>query len=260
MNERAARMPVGFVGHGNPMNVVMEERAEPWRGWARSLPRPRAVLTVSAHWEDTPVTIGRTRDHDELLYDFYGFPEFMYRLQYPAPGAPDLADRVETLLSPHMPVVRSDRPIDHGAWVPLIHMFREADVPVLQISMPMGMDEEQLYDLGGELSPLRDEGVFILATGNLVHDLRHANFAEDAAPPGYAVEFDTWVATALERRDDRALEDWKEAAPSPLLNHPSAEHFRPLLVAAGAARGDTARFPVQGFEHSTIARRCVQLD
>ncbi len=253
-------MPVGFVGHGNPMNVVMKERAEPWQRWARSLPRPRSVLTVSAHWEDAPVTIGRTRDHDELLYDFYGFPEFMYRLHYPAPGAPDLADRVETLLSPHMPVVRSDRPIDHGAWVPLTHMFREADVPVLQISMPMHMNEEQLYGLGGELSPLRDEGVFILATGNLVHDLRHANFVEDAAPPEYVVRFDEWVATALERRDDRALEDWMEAAPDPLLSHPSAEHYRPLLVAAGAARADAARFPVLGFEHGTIARRCVQLD
>ncbi len=254
------RMPVGFVGHGNPLNVVMKERAEPWREWARSLPRPKAVLAVSAHWEDAPVTIGRTRVHDELLYDFYGFPEFMYRLGYPAPGAPELADRVERLLSPHMPVVRGDRPIDHGAWVPLIHMFPEADVPVLQISMPMHMSEQQLYELGGELSPLRNEGVFILATGNLVHNLRHANFMEDTAPPAYAASFDRWVATALERRDDRALENWMEAAPDPLRAHPSAEHYRPVLVAAGAARADTARFPVEGFEHGTIARRCVQLD
>jgi 4,5-DOPA dioxygenase extradiol len=253
-------MPVGFVGHGNPLNVVMKERAEPWRAWAYSLPKPKAVLMVSAHWEDTPVTIGRTRDHDELLYDFYGFPEFMYRLRYPAPGAPDLADRVETLLSANLPVARADRPVDHGAWVPLIHLFPEADVPVLQISMPVRMSEGQLYELGGELSPLRDEGVFILATGNLVHDLNHANLAEDPEPPVYVREFDAWVAGALERRDDRALENWLEAAPDPLHAHPSAEHYRPVLVAAGAARGDTARFPVEGFEHGTIARRCVQLD
>lgn len=184
MNDPGSRMPVGFVGHGNPMNVVMQERSAPWRRWARSLPRPKAVLTVSAHWEDTPITIGRTRVHDELLYDFYGFPEFMYGLRYPAPGAPGLADRVEALLSPHLPVARAEhRAIDHGAWVPLIHMFPEHDVPILQISMPMGMSEEQLYELGGELSPLRDDGVFILSTGNLVHDLRHANFMEDVAPP-----------------------------------------------------------------------------
>jgi len=253
-------MPVGFVGHGNPLNVVMKERSAPWRRWAAAIPRPAAVLTISAHWEDAPVTFGSERDHDQLLYDFFGFPEFMYRLRYPAPGAPGLAERVEKLLAPHMPVARTERRIDHGAWVPLLHMFPEADVPVLQISMPMLMTEAELYDLGGELAPLRDEGVFILATGNLVHDLRHANLAEDVAPPEYAVEFDRWVAAALDRRDDRALEDWREAAPDALRSHPSAEHYRPLLVAAGAARNEPARFPVEGFEHGTIARRCVQLD
>lgn len=254
------RMPVGFIGHGNPLNVVMKDRSEPWREWARSLPAPKAILTVSAHWEDAPVTIGRTRDHTELLYDFWGFPEFMYRIGYPAPGAPALADRVEALLAPHLPVARADRPIDHGAWCPLVHLFPQADVPVLQISMPMQMPERALVELGAELSPLRDEGVFILATGNLVHDLRHANLAEDPEPPAYARAFDAWVATALDRRDGGALESWREAAPDPLLSHPSAEHYRPILVAAGAARGAEARFPVEGFEHGTISRRCVLLD
>ncbi len=254
-------MPVGFIGHGNPLNVAMWDRAEPWRAWGRTLPRPSSVLTISAHWEDSPVTIGRTRDHSELLYDFWGFPEFMYRLAYPAPGAPELADRVEQLLAPHLPVLRAEgRPIDHGAWVPLMHLFPDADVPVLQISMPMRMSERHLYELGGELSPLRDEGVFILATGNLVHDLRHADLSGDVPPPGYVEAFDRWVASALERRDDSALENWMQEAPEPLRNHPSAEHYRPLLVAAGAARREAARFPVEGFEHGTIARRSVQLD
>jgi 4,5-DOPA dioxygenase extradiol len=254
-------MPVGFIGHGNPLNVAMRDRAEPWQRWGRTLPKPKAVLTISAHWEDAPVTIGRTREHDELLYDYWGFPEFMYRLRYPAPGAPALADRVEQLLSPHLPVARAEhRPIDHGAFVPLIHLFPEADVPVLEISMPMDMTGERLYQLGGELAPLRDEGVFVLGTGNLVHDLRHATLSEDPEPPAYATAFDRWVATALERRDDRALEEWMEVAPDPLRNHPSAEHYRPLLVVAGAARGETARFPVEGFEHGTISRRSVLLD
>ncbi|HEU4528798.1 MAG TPA: class III extradiol ring-cleavage dioxygenase, partial [Actinomycetota bacterium] len=176
------------------------------------------------------------------------------------PGAPALADRVEALLAPHLPVARADRPIDHGAWCPLVHLFPQADVPVLQLSMPMQMTERALVELGAELSPLRDEGVFILATGNLVHDLRHANLAEDPEPPAYARAFDAWVATALDRRDAGALESWGEAAPDPLLSHPSAEHYRPILVAAGAARGAEARFPVEGFEHGTISRRCVLLD
>jgi 4,5-DOPA dioxygenase extradiol len=254
-------MPVAFVGHGNPLNVVMRDRAEPWQRWGRSLPRPGAVLVISAHWEDAPVTIGRTASHDELLYDYWGFPEFMYRLRYPAPGAPGLADRVERLVSPHLPVARNERrPVDHGAFVPLIHLFPDADVPVLQISMPMELTEAELYELGGELAPLRDEGVFILGTGNLVHDLRHATLTEDPEPPAYVSAFDGWVAAALVRRDDRALREWAEVAPQPLRNHPSAEHYRPLLVVTGAARAEVARFPVEGFEHGTISRRSVLLD
>jgi 4,5-DOPA dioxygenase extradiol len=261
MRGSSERMPVGFVGHGNPLNVAMSQRAEPWQRWGRTLPQPAAVLVISAHWEDAPVTIGRTRDHDELLYDYWGFPEFMYRIRYPAPGAPALADRVEALLTPHLSVARAEhRPVDHGAFVPLIHLFPEADVPILQVSMPMQMSEPQLVALGAELSPLRAEGVFVLGTGNLVHDLRHATLSGDPEPPAYVTAFDDWVAAALERRDDRALQDWVEVAPDPLRNHPSAEHYRPLLVAAGAARDDAARFPVEGFEHGTISRRSVLFD
>ena len=251
-------MPVAFVGHGNPLNLVMEDRYEGWASWALSLPRPKAILTVSAHWEDTPATIGRTRKHDELLYDFYGFPDFMYEVAWPAPGAPDLADRLEMLLEPHLSVARADRPIDHGAWVPLARMYPDADIPVLELSMPMSMRETELAALGSELSPLRDEGVLILATGNVVHDLRHAVFTGDVEPPGYAVEFDDWVRRSLEKRDDNALADWRNAAPDALQAHPSAEHYRPLVVAAGAARDSAASFPLTGFEHGTISRRCVQ--
>jgi len=256
---QATRMPVGFIGHGNPLNVAVEERFAPWRQWGHQLPRPGAVLAVSAHWEATPVTIGRIEDHTEILYDFNGFPEWMYRLQYPAPGAPDLADRVEALLQLHTDVERADRPIDHGAWIPLIHMWPEADIPLLQISMPLDMSEEALYELGGELSPLRDEGVLILATGNLVHNLRGMS-PEDIDPPEYIRGFDTWVSGSLKSRDHAALQVWRQEAPEALHSHPSAEHYRPVLVAAGAARRDEVRFPVVGFEHGTIARRSVQFD
>jgi 4,5-DOPA dioxygenase extradiol len=251
-------MPVAFVGHGNPLNFVMEDRYEGWVTWAGSLPRPTGILTVSAHWEDAPATIGRTLNHHELLYDFYGFPDFMYEVSWPAPGAPGLADRLEALLGPHLPLVRADRLLDHGAWVPLARMFPEADIPVLQLSMPMTMVETDLLALGAELSPLRDEGVLILATGNAVHDLRNAVFTGDVKPPGYAVGFDNWVQARLEQRDDTALADWMNAAPDALRAHPSAEHFRPLVVAAGAAGASPARFPLTGFEHGTISRRCVQ--
>jgi 4,5-DOPA dioxygenase extradiol len=141
----------------------------------------------------------------------------------------------------------------------LIHLFPKADVPVLQISMPIAMSDGELYALGGELSPLRSEGVLILGTGNLTHNLREAFRADpDAPPPAYAVGFDAWAARALERRDHTALQAWTEAAPEALRSHPSAEHFRPLLVTAGAARGDEAGFPVEGFEMGIISRRSVQ--
>ncbi len=254
------RMPVGFIGHGNPLSVTSETRTAPWRSWARSLPRPQAILVVSAHWEDTPITIGRTSSHHQLLYDFWGFPRFMYDLQYAAPGAPALADRVEGLLSHSATVTRSDRPLDHGAWIPLMRMWPDADIPVLQISMPVDLDEDHLYALGADLAPLRDEGIFILGTGNLVHDLRGADLFDDPPPPAYASEFDAWVAGSLTKRDDNALQRWREQAPEPLRSHPSAEHYRPILVAAGAARGAEAGFTVEGFEHGTISRRSVQFD
>lgn len=253
------RMPVGFVGHGNPLNVAIPERYEPWVQWGARLPRPKAVLAVSAHWEGTPVLVGSTTDHHEIMYDFGGFPEWMYRIAYPAPGAPDVADRVVDLLGAGHEVVRTDRLIDHGVWVPMRHLFPDADVPVLQISMPMTMSSDDLFEMGKELAALRDEGVFILGTGNVVHNLRGVDWEHDA-PTDYAVTFDEWVARSLRARDDRAIVGWDDEAPEPLRSHPSAEHYRPLIVATGAAVGSEVRFPVEGFEHATISRRSIQFD
>jgi len=254
------RMPVGYIGHGNPLSIADPNRTKPWSEWAKRIPRPSSILVVSAHWEDTPVTIGATGSHENLLYDFWGFPSFMYDLTYPAPGAPALADRVGSLIEPSTAVRRSERPLDHGAWIPLMRMWPEADIPILQISMPIDMSEDHLFDLGRDLAPLRDDGVFILGTGNLVHDLRGADLRSDPEPPAYARAFDEWVSRAISSRDDRALVGWKEGAPEPLRSHPSAEHFRPILVAAGAALGETATFSVEGFEHGTISRRSVHFE
>ena len=248
------------MGHGSPLNVADPAKSRPWQEWGERLGSPTAILAVSAHWQDTPVTLGRTSGHAELFYDFYGFPEWMYRLQYPAPGAPALADRVEELLSSQLEVKRSDRALDHGVWVPLTHMFPVANVPVLEVSMPIAMADDELFALGAELGALRTEGVFILGTGNVTHNLSTVSWSGDTAPADWAVAFDGWAADALEARDDRALVDWRNRAPDPMLNHPSAEHYRPLVVAAGAAAGAAARFLVTGFEMGTIARRSVQFD
>jgi 4,5-DOPA dioxygenase extradiol len=252
------RFPVGFVGHGNPLSVLDTRKAAEWRAWAATLPVPSAVLAVSAHWEGAPLTLGSTRTHTELVYDFWGFPDEMYRLRYPAPGAPWLAETLNGLLGDVTTMAVSERSLDHGVWIPLLRMWPDAGLPVLQISMPASMSDETLFEVGRTLAPLRDEGVFILGSGNLVHDLRHVDFAGDFDPPPYAVEFDTWVAGRLEEHDHRALVAWRDLAPAPRQAHPSAEHFRPILVAAGAGGSDGVCFPVEGFENRTVSRRCVQ--
>ncbi len=255
------RMPVAFIGHGSPMNALDRSHFTEWRDWGTALPRPKAVLVVSAHWEDTPVSIGSTTRHNKLVYDFYGFPDHMYDLKYPAPGAPGVADRIESLLSPHLTIQRTDRGLDHGGWVPLMHLLPQADVPVLQISMPMTMTEEELFLLGRELSPLRDEGVLILGTGNLTHNLREAFRADPSGPPPeYAVAFDSWVAASLINGDSKALQSWQDEAPEAFRSHPSAEHYRPILVTAGAAASADVGFPIEGFELGLISRRSVHFD
>src|SRR5687767_2015172 len=153
-------MPSLFVGHGAPLLAVDSVLGEPLRQLGRQLRRPRAILAVSAHWEESPLTLGTTEQR-ELIYDFSGFPEELYRVRYPAPGAPWLADRIEALL-PDRPPKRSQRGLDHGVWTPLVHLYPDADVPVLQLSMPRSDSADALFELGKALAPLRDEGVLIL--------------------------------------------------------------------------------------------------
>jgi 4,5-DOPA dioxygenase extradiol len=248
-------MPVLFVGHGAPM--LLED--EPWLGelaaWGRALPRPAAILVVSAHWEARPVTLGATRTVP-LVYDFYGFPERFYRIRYPAPGAPGLAARVHELLAA-AGIPSADDPergLDHGVYVPLIPMFPRADVPVLQASMP-SLDPAELLAVGRALAPLRDEGVLIVGSGFLTHNLR-AGF--QATTPAWAAEFDAWVADAIARRDVEALVDVERRAPAVRQAHPRTEHLVPLHLALGAAGDDAPAFPITGWFGGGFSKRSVQ--
>jgi 4,5-DOPA dioxygenase extradiol len=249
-----ARMPVGFVGHGAPTLAL--EAGEDLRRWRRELPEPSAILVVSAHWQDAPITLSATRP-TELVYDFYGFPRALYQVRHDAPPAPELASKVEGLLL-GQETARSSRGLDHGAWVPLRHLDPEAQVPVLQLSMPATATPKELVDLGASLQPLRDEGVWILCSGNLVHNLRQISF--DPAPaPSWAVEFDAWVEECLSRGDVDALCDHRQRGPGSRMAHPTDEHYRPLLVALGASGSDLrrVRYPIAGFEYGSISRRAV---
>jgi 4,5-DOPA dioxygenase extradiol len=252
----APLLPAGFVAHGAPFLAVNAARGAPLRAWAASLPRPRAFLFVSAHFERAPLTIGAETAR-ELLYDFTGFPPELYRVRYPAPGAPELAERVAALLA-HLAPLRSERPLDHGVWTPLVHLAPAADVPVLELSMPRPWSARELFELGRALAPLRAEGVWILGSGNLVHNLGRLD-PDEAPPPAWAVEFDAWIADVLRRRDWDALIGYRERAPALRLAHPTEEHLRPLLVAAGAGADGPVSFPVEGWEWGSLSRRCVQL-
>jgi 4,5-DOPA dioxygenase extradiol len=252
-------MPVIFAAHGAPMLLDDESWVRELAAWAAAMPRPKAVLVVSAHWDASPTTIGAVRPIP-LIYDFYGFPARYYRLEYPAPGAPDLAERVRSLLTARgLPFIdHPERGLDHGVYVPLLCMYPEAEIPVLQISMP-GLETAPLFELGRALAPLRDEGVLLFGSGFLTHNLR----ARGQETPSWAREFDAWAADAISRFDVDALIDFAARAPAVHLALPTTEHYTPLLVAAGAAsRGDRAvSFPITGYWNAfsgSLTRRSVQ--
>lgn len=257
----SARLPVAFVGHGSPMNALDPERGGQWQRWASAWGSPRAILVVSAHWEAAPVTVGAVTPQP-LVYDFRGFPRELYALRYAPPGAPQLAARVRTLLGPVAGGVREapGRGLDHGAWVPLLWLAREARTPVLQVSLPTQSGPE-LVRMGRALAPLRDEGVLVLASGNVTHNLGRRDMRPGAPVPAWAQEHDAWMAEALARRDVDALIDFRRRAPAVAMNHPTLEHLTPLLVAVGVASASWASttFPLTGFDAGSISRRCVEL-
>ena len=255
----ARRMPALFLAHGSPM--LLED--EPWKAelarWGAALPRPKAILMLSAHWVDAPITLGAT-GAVPLVYDFYGFPEHYYRVKYPAPGAPKLAERVRGLLSSTGPV-KSDpeRGLDHGAYVPLVAMYPDASIPVLQVSLPT-LAAAPLLALGRALAPLRDEGVLIVGSGFLTHNLRRMDLSGRAPPPAWASEFDAWAGDAFARRDVDALTRYRERAPGVAEALPSHEHFVPALVAAGASldTSEAVTFPITGWAYGSGTKRSIQ--
>lgn len=254
----AGRMPAIYLSHGAPPLADDQLWTGQLAGWAGDLPRPSSVLMVSAHWESAPLAIGATTTVP-LVYDFWGFPERYYQVTYPAPGAPRLADDVRRLLRAAGTPVQDtpDRGLDHGAYVPLAEMYPDADVPVLQISMPT-LDPQQLFEIGRKLSPLRDEGVLIVGSGFFTHNLRALSM--DGAVSSVMSDFDQWGAEVLADGDIDALLDFQHKAPAARQAHPRTEHFAPLFVTLGAAAGDLtgSRTVIDGFWYG-MAKRSIQV-
>jgi 4,5-DOPA dioxygenase extradiol len=257
------RMPVLFAAHGSPMNALGGTAlAQAFTDWGRALPRPRALLVVSAHRE-APRLLVTASVRPDTIHDFGGFPAPLYSIRYPAPGSPDLARRVVALLQEGGFPAGPDgaRGLDHGAWSPLLFLFPAADVPVVQLSLLAGASPERFLDVGRALRPLREEDVLLLGSGNIVHNLRTVDMRRPDLPPAdWAVAFDAWVKERLEDGDLEALAAAREAAPHGAMAVPTLEHYSPFLVACGATLPrPRVRYPLEGFEHGTISLRSVEM-
>jgi 4,5-DOPA dioxygenase extradiol len=232
-------LPSLYVSHGAPMLFEMTGWMTQLHDWARALPRPKAVLIVSAHWESAPLMLSSTRPA-ELVYDFGGFDPLYYTMRYDTPDAGDLGRQVAALMPDSEPVHEHPRRgLDHGAWVPLKIMYPEADVPVLQLSMPTH-DSDRLMALGARLRELREQGVLVVGSGYMTHGLPFIDWQDLDAVPGWSSDFDSWAADALARGDVDELARFRTAAPGMPYAHPTVEHYTPLFVTLGAADDPTA--------------------
>jgi 4,5-DOPA dioxygenase extradiol len=237
------RLPALFISHGSPMFAVEPGLAGPQlAALGRALPRPRAVLVLSPHWITRGLRVATT-PQPETIHDFGGFPPALYAIEYPAPGAPEVAQEALALLRAAGWDAQEDAQwgLDHGAWVPVRHLYPDADVPVLQVSMPHTLTGESAVALGRALAPLAASGVLLVGSGSITHNLADLNRWEDVAPLPYAQEFVAWARDAVTRHDGAALAGW-QAAPHARRAHPTPEHYLPLPFAFGA--GD-AQAPVR---------------
>ena len=254
-------MPALYVGHGAP--PLLDD--ELWMGqlssWAANLPTPTGILIVSAHWESAPVTLSSPQAATPLIYDFGGFAPRFYEMTYETPDATSLAGIVASAI-PAREGLRQHpgRGLDHGAWVPLKVMYPDADIPVLQLSVP-SHDPQSLMDLGRSLTPLRDQGVLIIGSGFLTHGLPYLrDWSPAAEPPGWSAEFDMWAAAALESGDVDSLADYANKAPGLPYAHPTPEHLLPLFVTLGAAtdRSQAVDTVIDGYFFG-LAKRSFQV-
>lgn len=239
-------LPTLFLSHGSPLHARGGSRAAAgWAALADRLPRPAAVLMVSAHWETEMPMVGSAA-LPETIHDFGGFPPDLYQLRYPAPGAPVLATRIAALLqgAGFGASINGCRGLDHGAWVPLRQMYPQADVPVLQLSLQPALDARHHLRLGAALAPLADEGVLVVGSGHLTHNLQElmqllrrgeVRFGDETAPAPHVAAFRDWVDAAFREPGTESLADWAQHAPQAARLHPTPEHFLPLLVARAAA-------------------------
>ena len=256
-------MPAIFFGHGNPLNALLRNQyTEAWSNIGNSLPRPKAVLCISAHWY-LPGTAVTAMERPRTIHDFGGFPRELYEVEYPAPGNPDLARRVRDLLAPiSVQLDEENWGLDHGTWSVLCHVFPNADIPVVQLSIDETQAPEFHYELGKRLGPLRDQGMLIVGSGNLVHNLHtYAWGRHNVEPFDWAVRFEKLARELLLKGDHKPLVDYESLGRDALLSAPTPDHYLPLLYVIGSGQaGDEVTFPVEGFDGGSISMLTVRID
>jgi 4,5-DOPA dioxygenase extradiol len=253
------RLPALFVGHGNPMNAIEDNAySRVWGEIGAALPRPQAILCVSAHWMTQGGVLAHVGAKPKTIHDFGGFPRELYRQQYPAPGAPDVAEATIALVRSTHLQPDAEWGLDHGAWSVLMHMFPHADVPVFQLSLDLGRNPQAHLDLARELKPLRERGVLIIGSGNLVHNLGALN--PGGAPYDWAEAFDETMKSRIEAGDAAGVAAALDSSRTARMSHPTPEHFLPVLYPLGVAdEADRLSFFSESFDLGSISMRSFLL-
>lgn len=258
--ELAKRQPVVFLGHGSPMHAIANNAfTQTLSALGRSLPRPRAIVCISAHWSTRGTQVTHM-PQPKTIHDFYGFPAELFAVNYPAPGSSEIAELVaNTIRSTRVHLDDHEWGLDHGTWSVLRHVYPHADIPILQLSLDLSQAPAYHFAIGQELRRLRDANILLIGSGNIVHNLRKIDFNPNAKPFDWAIEFDDWVKTKLEHRDFAALVEQANTSPAGKLSIPTPEHWYPLLYTLGAATSDDPlHFDYTAIEHGSIAMRCLR--
>lgn len=254
------KTPVLFLGHGSPMNIVLEnEYTESLVQLGQSLQRPKAILVVSAHWL-TKGTFITTNKHPETIYDFYGFPQELYDVRYPCPGATEQIEEVAAVFENASVIYDNQRGLDHAAWSVLKHMYPKADIPVMEMSLDYGKTPQEHYELAKQLAPLREHGILVIGSGNMVHNLRLVDWDMDAKPFEWAVNFDNILKKYLVERNHQPLIEYEKMGKEALLSIPTNEHYLPLLYAAALQeQNEDLAFIYEGFQNASMSMRCLAI-
>nr|MDO8132972.1 4,5-DOPA dioxygenase extradiol [Candidatus Njordarchaeum guaymaensis] len=266
-SSKTEKMPVLFIGHGSPMNIILENNfTDSLKRLGKSLPRPKAIMVVSAHWltSGTRVTC---MDKPTTIYDFYGFPSELYKIKYPSPGAPEYARMVERWVRGVPVYCDPGWGLDHATWSVLRHMYPRADIPVFEMSLDYSFGEwhprpiQYHYDLAKELLPMREKGVLIIGSGNIVHNLRMVDFENiDAKPYDWAIEFDEKVKSSLLSRHHENLIEYQSLSKNANMAAPTLDHYLPMIYAVALqGKNESLKFTYEGFHYASVSMRCFQI-